>query len=57
MITETVLRAIESRDPDGGTRQPTIADYRAFREWAVATYGAAAFTRYSEGGWYKPDWA
>ena len=56
MVTETALRAIEARDPDGGTRQPTMADYRAHREWAVATYGVAAWTVYNEGGWYKPDW-
>jgi hypothetical protein len=45
------LYDMQARDPDGGSIEPTEQDYRLFEEWAVATYGRAAFERYQGGSW------
>ena len=50
-----VLRAIEARDPDGFPVEPTEADYREFRAWAIRTYGMPAWERYSGGGWGESE--
>lgn len=50
-MDERVLQAIGSRDPDGGSVEPTDADYAAHKAWAVETYGASAWDRYIAGGW------
>lgn len=44
-----VLMDILAHDPDGGYTEPTEADYVAFGEWAVATYGQQAWDDYI--GW------
>ena len=51
-----ILRTIERRDPDGGTRRPTAADYAAHEEWAIATYGEKAWRDYRHGGWAPAIW-
>jgi hypothetical protein len=50
-VTTAVLQAIRSRDPDGGAVEPTAADYAAFQEWAVRTYGRTAWTVYLWDHW------
>lgn len=45
------LRAIERRDPDGGEREPTDADYAAHKAWAIATFGQSIWEAYRVGGW------
>lgn len=45
------LKAIENRDPDGGEREPTHADYAAHEAWAVATFGRNTWAQYRLGGW------
>lgn len=51
MTELAVLREIMRRDPDGGSVQPTEADYAAFERWAVNTYGQAAWDAYCTPGW------
>jgi hypothetical protein len=46
-----ILRAIEARDPDGGTEQPSAAAYAAFRAGVIADFGWRAWHDYSPGGW------
>ncbi|MFY1688161.1 hypothetical protein [Plantactinospora sp. WMMB782] len=46
-----MLEAIEARDPDGGEREPTAADYEAHKQWAIAAYGEDVWRQYSAGGW------
>lgn len=48
------LYAIQSADPDGQEREPTQADYDAFRAWVIAAYGQQAWDDYRMGGW-APD--
>jgi len=49
--TLRALRDIESRDPDGGTVQPTEAAYRCHELWSLDTYGSHVWTVYQAGGW------
>lgn len=51
MTEQAVLREIMRRDPDGGSVQPTEADYTAFERWAITTYGQAAWDAYRVPGW------
>lgn len=46
-----MLRDIESRDPDGGTVEPTDAMRAAHERWACETYGQGVFLTYCVGGW------
>lgn len=50
-VNPRYLRDIESRDPDGGEREPTDADYAAHKAWAVKAYGPEAWAVYVAGGW------
>ena len=52
MTSLDVLLVIERRDPEGGKREPTRADYLAFQRWAEETYGEDAWRAYQRGGWY-----
>jgi hypothetical protein len=45
------LQAIESRDPDGGEREPTEAAYLYHEKWAVETFGREVWERYAAGSW------
>lgn len=60
-VPQETLYAIQARDPDGGERQPTEADYRSFEDWARRTYGDAAWNTYRRGGWAQDrsegDWS
>jgi hypothetical protein len=47
------LRAIQARDPDGGTVKPTDADHAAHEAWAVAEYGREVWDTYVAGNWAK----
>lgn len=51
--TET-LDYIQRFDPDGGSVQPTDADYTAFQKWVRDTYGDAVWDVYRAGGWAPP---
>jgi hypothetical protein len=46
-----MLKSIESRDPDGGEREPTDADYARHKAWAIELYGADIWEQYAAGGW------
>ena len=45
------LKHIESRDPNGGEKQPTKADYANHKKWAISQYGQQTWKTYSKGGW------
>ncbi len=44
------LLTIRQSDPDGRPWQPTDAERAAHKAWAVRTYGAAVWERYT-GNW------
>lgn len=44
------LLAIRAADPDGGTTEPTEADYAAFKAWVLKNFGAEMLNRYY-GNW------
>lgn len=54
-MMDDALNDIQSRDPNGGTREPTEADYRAHEEWAVAKYGRDTWNRYQRAGNEESD--
>jgi len=47
------LYEIQKHDPNGKRTRPTQADYDAFEQWAIATYGRNVWNRYCEGGWER----
>lgn len=49
------LLAIGARDPEGLAVEPTAAAWRAFKAWAVDTYGAAAWHAYCSTPWRESD--
>lgn len=55
MLHMEALRDMQARDPDGGSTEPTEEDYRAFKQWAVATHGEDLWLTYVAGGWDPPD--
>jgi hypothetical protein len=44
---------IRSKDPDGGSTQPTQADYDAHKTWAISTYGKDVWDVYRQSQWDK----
>lgn len=57
MVDKRTLYAIQDRDPDGGSIEPTDAAYAAHEDWAVRTYGRPAWDAYRAGSWDDPaDW-
>lgn len=42
----SALDQISKADPDGGDHEPTDADYAAFENWAVQTYGRETWDSY-----------
>lgn len=46
MDKAAMLRDLLSRDPDGWETKPTLADYRAFKAYVIATYGLVAWESY-----------
>lgn len=51
----TALRHIGSLDPDGRDGEPTEADYRIHRLWAIQCYGRQVWLTYVKGGWEVPS--
>ena len=49
------LRDIEARDPDGGSVEPTEADYVAHEAWARSRYGLDVWSRYRASGWDEAE--
>lgn len=48
------LRIIQSYDPDGWEhKEPSLADYDAFRTWVLTTYGKEAWQEYCKD--WMPD--
>ena len=45
------LKIIERNDPDGGSHQPTEADYANHQRWAIETFGMEVWKKYSQSGW------
>lgn len=50
-----ILRYIESRDPNGGSRQPTPADIEEFHNWVRDFHGQDMLDWYLDGGWDDGD--
>ena len=50
-----ILNYIESRDPDGGSRQPTEAERKEFHNWVRDFHGQEMLDRYLAGGWNEGD--
>lgn len=51
------LRDIERSDPDGGSVQPTEADYARHEDASVQAYGREVWDIYRAGGWEPaPTW-
>lgn len=49
---QETLDDIERSDPDGHHRaQPTAADYKEHKDWAVSKHGKQAWNDYKRGGW------
>lgn len=49
---QDTLKDIERSDPDGTfSTQPTAADYREHKTWAVNKHGKQAWNDYKKGGW------
>lgn len=47
--TRAILKAIRERDPDGNPdKEPTDADYKAFEQWVIDTYGYEILAQYFE---------
>lgn len=52
-----LMSMIGHADPDGGSRQPTEADYARFDDWACVAFGEDLFRMYRQGGWERaPEW-
>lgn len=49
------LKAIASRDPDGGEVQPTDADHARHKAWAIAAYGQETWDIYRRSNWDQPE--
>lgn len=52
--THRALCDLLSRDPDGGEREPTEADYAAFERYALDTYGVEVWRTYMGSNWAEP---
>lgn len=50
-----ILNYIESRDPNGGSRQPTAQDIEEFYNWVRDFHGQEMLDRYLAGGWNEGD--
>ncbi len=45
----TTIRAITAADPDGGSFEPTQADYDWHRAWVTESFGADVYAAYMRG--------
>jgi hypothetical protein len=51
MTKKEILKYIESRDPDGGSRQPTEAERQEFHNWIIDFHGQEMLDTYLASGW------